>query len=338
MELFSLGTGNYSENDIREGARALTGWSTQPYEFHLYPRLHDGGEKSILGEKGQFDGDGFVKLILKQSACAEFMARKLWVYFAGESPAEPPIKELAAVFCDAGYDIKILLSAMFQHPLFYSSDVVATQIKSPLQLVVDTARTLSVSGKNNELYGRMLLMMGQVPYYPPNVKGWPGGRTWIDTSRLVTRYTFAKVIGDGKVPTELDPRAEADLDGAGGEMEGQMMEDQASEMKDEPGQGKKVKKLKDKFPSIKKLEKSGKGMLPPSLKVDFDAEKLVGSKMSPAEAVDRIIQLLLPVSVSKEERETLISNLEKWLAAKPREEALQALVGQVMLLPSYQLC
>jgi len=311
MELFSLGTGNYTEQDIREGARALTGYSIEPYEFVFRRFQHDAGRKIILGRSGNFDGDDFVDIILEQPACAEFMTRKLWIYFASENPPEEVIKSLADKFRAAKYDLKTLLREIFTHPAFYANETMGAQIKSPIQLVVGTARTLEISVKNFEFYGRMLLMMGQVPYLPPNVKGWPGGRAWIDTSRLVTRYTFAEIIAEGKVPEELDPRLQGDMD-----------------LRD-PNMTPEEKK--------QKLQER-KMMPPPNLRLDFVAEKFARNQSSAPEMIDAIARILLVVAPTQDERKTLIVNLEKALKEKSREEALQRTVGDVMLLPAYQLC
>ncbi|MFM1549276.1 MAG: DUF1800 family protein [Lentisphaeria bacterium] len=206
MELFSLGPGNYSESDIRDGARALTGWGTGPQGFRFAARLHDSDKKTILGQTGRFDADDFVGIILQQPACAAFMIRKLWQYFAGAEPTPEVLGDLAAGFRASDYDIRLAVRDILRHPSFYSDEVRGTQIKSPLQLVVGTARTLQVQVNTPKIYQRMLALMGQTPYQPPNVKGWPGGRAWIDTTRLVTRYTFAQMVADGKIPGDVDPQ------------------------------------------------------------------------------------------------------------------------------------
>jgi len=311
MELFSLGTGNYTEQDIREGARALTGYSIEPYQFRFRRFQHDGGGKTILGRTGNFNGEDFVNLILEQPACAGFIARKLWSYFASENPPAALIKTLAGKFREAQYDIKTILREIFSHPEFYAAAVMGAQIKSPLQLVVGAARTLELRVNSFEFYGRMLLMMGQVPYLPPNVKGWPGGRAWIDTSRLLTRYTFAEIIAAGKVPEEMDPRMQGDMD---------------------------LRKA-DMTEEERKLKFQARKMLPPrNLKIDFDAEKFAGNKSSAPEMIEAITAILLAVAPAKGERQNLILNLEKALKEKSREAALQRAVGDVMWLPAYQLC
>ena len=311
MELFALGTGNYTEQDIREGARALTGYSIEPYQFRFRRFQHDNGSKTIFGRTGKFNGDDFVNLILEQPACAEFIARKLWVYFASENPPATVIKTLAGKFWESKYDVKTVLREIFNHPEFYATAVMGTQIKSPIQLVVGTARTLGLTVNSSEFYSRMLLMMGQVPYFPPNVKGWPGGRAWIDTSRLVTRYTFAEIIAEGKVPEELEPRLQGDMD---------LREKEMTETE-------RKRKLQERK------------MLPPrNLKIDFDTESLAGNKYSAPEIIEAMTRVLLAVAPEKNERQALIENLEKALREKSRAAALQRAAGDVMLLPAYQLC
>jgi uncharacterized protein (DUF1800 family) len=206
MELFSLGPGNYSESDIRDGARALTGWGIGPQGFRLAAQRHDSDKKTILGQTGRFDADDFVEIILQQPACAAFMIRKLWQYFAGADPTPEVLGALAAGFRASDYDVRLAVRDILRHPAFYSDAVRGNQIKSPVQLVVGTARTLRVQVNTPKIYQRMLALMGQTPYQPPNVKGWPGGRAWIDTTRLVTRYTFAEMIADGKIPGDVDPQ------------------------------------------------------------------------------------------------------------------------------------
>ena len=204
MELFSLGPGNYSESDIRDGARALTGWGIGPQGFRLAAQRHDSDKKTILGQTGRFDADDFVEIILQQPACAAFMIRKLWQYFAGADPTPEVLGALAAGFRASDYDVRRAVRDILRHPAFYSDTVRGNQIKSPVQLVVGTARTLRVQVNTPKIYQRMLALMGQTPYQPPNVKGWPGGRGWIDTTRLVTRYTFAEMIANGEIPGDVD--------------------------------------------------------------------------------------------------------------------------------------
>lgn len=354
MELFSLGNGHYGENDIREGARALTGWSVEPYQFMLRTGKHDEGKKTIFGKTDNFDGDSFVKLILEQPACAEYMARKLWVYFASEEPKDTVITELASAFRNSKYDIKTLLQAIFFHPAFYTPDVMASQIKSPVQLIVGSARTLGLGSSNPEFFNRMLLMMGQVPYLPPNVKGWPGGRAWIDTSRLVTRYSFAEIVGEGKVPSAIDPRQKGDVSLA--KTEAQMNSEEMAAPTEKmmalegemaaPAEGAMIM-------TEKSMEKAGKAKggkavvggggngpmgLPRNLHVGIQVERLVAENLSATDLVDQLARILLPVPLAPDERLKLLEHASAILLKKPYAEAVQSIIGHIMLLPAFQLC
>lgn len=311
MELFSLGKGHYTEQDIQEGARALTGWGIEPYGFRQRPFQHDAGEKTIFGKTGKWGGDDFVDLILAQPACARFITGKLWEFFAGENPPAAVIEELAKGFRDSGCDNKALLRALFSHPEFYSAEVMGSQIKSPVQLVVGVSRTLGLAVSPLEFYGQMLLMMGQAPYLPPNVKGWPGGRAWIDTTRLVSRYSFANIIGRGSVPPELDPRMQGD------------QELNRPEMTVE--EKKAARKLRPM-------------MMPRNLRVTFDVNALVGKNATAEEALDRLVRILLPIAPAPEELRSLCDRLKTTAGGALTDEAVRGVVGELMMLPAFQLC
>ena len=194
MELFSLGRGNYSEEDIKEGARALTGYSVKHTEFQFKKNFHDFGKKHILGVSGNWDGEEFIEIILDQPACSEYIARRIWGYFAGTEASEELTQELAGILRKNKYEVKPLLYAIFTHPEFYSTKVKGRMIKSPMSFTVGFTRQFNVDLSQPNYLKRLLRNLGQLPYHAPNVKGWPGGRTWIDTSRLTTRQAFTAHI------------------------------------------------------------------------------------------------------------------------------------------------
>ena len=188
LELFTLGVGNYSEEDIREASRAFTGWTNDVLEFRFDPDLHDSGPKKFLGRKGNFGGEEIVDIILAQPATAEFIAAKLYRYFVREEISDSTRAALGKVFRDADYQIKPLLKAIFLSRDFYCQPSVATQIKSPVHLFVSTYRKLGfkqtpTAPDFNGLTGPL----GQSLLYPPNVAGWSGGRTWITPATLLER-------------------------------------------------------------------------------------------------------------------------------------------------------
>jgi len=190
MELFTLGEGHgYSERDIKEAARAFTGWSLdrESLEFTFRRAFHDAGEKHILGRSGRFDGDQVLDLLLEREETARFVTTKLWKEFVSPSPDEHEVARLAALFRDARYEVKPLLRAMLVSEAFWSRDSRAALIKSPVELVVGTLRTFEIHPATLRPAVVAVALLGQNPMSPPNVKGWAGGQAWINSSTLLAR-------------------------------------------------------------------------------------------------------------------------------------------------------
>ncbi|HEY4417423.1 MAG TPA: DUF1800 domain-containing protein [Verrucomicrobiae bacterium] len=202
MELFSLGEGHYTEHDITEGARALTGWSldAEAQQFIYRPRIHDDTQKTYLGRTGDLDGDDVIATIVAQPQAARFITAKLWNYFAGSMPDEALNEALAANFRANGNNLKPFLNTMFRCEEFYSSDVVRNQVKSPVQWLIGSVRMLECSLPPTLVSWGMLRQLGQDIFAPPNVKGWDGGVTWITTNTLLTRYNDAQSLVEGTLP------------------------------------------------------------------------------------------------------------------------------------------
>jgi hypothetical protein len=197
MELFTLGIGQYSEDDIKEAARAFTGWGHDGEQFVFRKYDHDNGEKNFFGRRGNLDGHDVIDAILDHKACAPYIAGRLWNFFAYENP-EPQITQgLGQVLRASKWELRPLLRAMFNSEAFYSEKSIGTQVKSPVQLVVGTSRLLNVDMPITRGFGGALQQMGQVPLDPPNVKGWPGGRAWINTSTLFVRYNTCVWMAGG---------------------------------------------------------------------------------------------------------------------------------------------
>jgi uncharacterized protein (DUF1800 family) len=221
MELFSLGIGNYGEKDIKEGARALTGYTFVDDAFTFQKNNHDGGPKTILGKSGAMDGDDFVKAILEQPACPRFFARKLYAFFVAELPPaeraddndlDPAqrsvIRSLAQTLAANKYELKPMLRRMFLSEHFYEPRVMGEQIKSPVQLVVGAIRSLNTPARDLALLNDALDLMGQNLLYPPSVKGWDGGRSWINTSTVFVRQNIMAYLLTGKKPQGYDATAD----------------------------------------------------------------------------------------------------------------------------------
>ncbi len=202
MELFALGEGHYTEKDIAEAARALTGWS---FEFneqkYVYrPRIHDEGEKTFLGRTGNFSGDDVIATIVANPQAARFITAKLWNYFAGQVPSPELNGALADVFRAGGNNFKPVLRALFRSQEFYGKDIVRNQVKSPVQWLIGSVRMLECDLPPTIASWGMLRQLGQDLFAPPNVKGWDGGVTWITTNTLLTRYNDAQSLVEGSPP------------------------------------------------------------------------------------------------------------------------------------------
>jgi uncharacterized protein (DUF1800 family) len=189
MELFTLGEGRYGERDIKEAARAFTGWSLErdTLEFTFRRAWHDGGEKTVLGRTGRFDGDDVLDILLARPETAEFITTKLWREFVSPAPEAPEVRRLAGVFRGGRYEVKPLMRAMLTSEAFWSEANRGALIKSPVELVVGTLRTFEI--RPFQLRPAVLAssLLGQNPMSPPNVKGWPGGEAWINSATLLGR-------------------------------------------------------------------------------------------------------------------------------------------------------
>jgi len=194
MELFTLGEGHYTEDDIRNAARALTGWSmhASKWEFQERPFLHDKGNKRFMGQSGRFDGSDIIGIILKRPRAAEFLAERLWRFFASEQIPKGVVGGLEKVLRETDFDIQKTLRALFLHEDFYHPNMIRTQIKGPVQLVTHLCRTLNSRTPPGQQMVRACTQLGQILFAPPSVKGWDGGAAWITASTLAMRYQLAE--------------------------------------------------------------------------------------------------------------------------------------------------
>lgn len=188
LELFTMGVGNYTERDVREAARAFTGWTNDVLEFKFDTDRHDFTRKTLLGRTGDLNGEDIIDIILEQPVTAEFVAAKIYRYFARDEVADSIPADLGRTLRESRYQLKPLLKRIFLSKDFYSPASYATQIKSPVHLVVSTYRKLGLRDVPTiPDFGRMTAGLGQALFNPPNVAGWAGGRTWITPSTLLQR-------------------------------------------------------------------------------------------------------------------------------------------------------
>ena len=216
MELFSLGVGNYSEGDIKEGARALTGYSFNDDTFAFNHENHDKGNKSILGRRGNMDGEDFVNAILAKPACAQFVAGKVYDFFTQhmntvrETDAiavRRVVQSLAGTLRSNDYAIKPMLRRLLLSKHFYHPTVMNNRIKSPTELIVGAVRSLNTPVRDMSVLLQAMDLMGQNPMFPPSVKGWDGGRTWINTSTIFVRQNALNFLLTGRLPIGYDGNA-----------------------------------------------------------------------------------------------------------------------------------
>ena len=199
LELFTLGEGKgYTEKDVREAARAFTGWRYKPdVGFNIDWPNHDIAPKTFLGRTQFMNGDDVVDILLSQPRIAEFIVEKLWREFISEAPEPAEVTRLAAVFRTAKYEMKPLLQALFQSEAFRDGNTRGALVKTPTELTVGTLRLVGVTPRDTKNLVNLGRTLGQDLFDPPNVKGWPGGLAWIDTARLPERYAFLNTIVGG---------------------------------------------------------------------------------------------------------------------------------------------
>lgn len=222
MELFCLGIGHYTEEDVRELARALTGWAVANYNrdteynaatFVDRPQFHDTGSKTILGQTGNFDGYDAIDIILNLtdgsgSVSGRFLGAKLWAFFAGTYAPESVVDALQQVYASTGHSVREVVRTIFLHSEFYEAHTVKTWVRSPVEYAVASVRMLEgvsdFSAAANALPG-----MGQVLFNPSDAKGWDWGTAWMNTGSLFSRVSVANTLASnrGTTGTRFDPEA-----------------------------------------------------------------------------------------------------------------------------------
>jgi len=343
MELFTLGLGNYTEDDIKEGARALTGWRTNDdkSDAYLVERQHDASKKTILGRTGKFDADDFIDILLDQPACSRWVARKLLVHFEGVEPSDERLSEYSAALQQANYEIGPFLKKLFLDARFYRDEIVGERINSPVEYLVGCTRRLGL-----DVPAQLLWLgagqLGQRLFDPPNVKGWEGGEAWITTSNLLARGNMAGML-IGVVKLEDVLKAETfELDDEPS-MDGEMMGgDAAKRAKPEKKQAQA-----DLGPEMGAMKRLVGEFYYPRLNLSARAARL--GAFTDAQLVDALADELLAVPLSAESRVALldfVAGERKLLgvedgklasASTKAENVLRRLAHLILSLPEAQL-
>ncbi|MFL5740576.1 MAG: DUF1800 family protein [Flavisolibacter sp.] len=210
MELFTMGRGNYTEKDVKEGARAFTGWGANiKGEFVFRKFAHDDGNKTVLGKTGNFDGDDVLDILLEQKQTARYITQKIYRFFVNDSVDKEKTEWLASRFYQSGYDISTLMDDIFTSDWFYDEKNIGVHIKSPIELMAGIRRMLPMKLENEDAQLLVQRVLGQVLFYPPNVAGWPGGKSWIDSSTLMMRMRLPQLVSD-KDEFNIRPKTDDD--------------------------------------------------------------------------------------------------------------------------------
>lgn len=313
MELFTLGRGHYSENDIKEAARAFTGWSANLRGEFLFRRFqHDDGVKTVLGRSGNFDGADVLDILLEQKQTALYITQKVYKFFVNDIPDNEKINWLADRFYKSEYDIGKLMEDIFTSDWFYDEKNTGVKIKSPVELLVGIQRMLPMKLENDEALMLLQRVLGQLLFYPPNVAGWPGGKAWIDSSSLMMRMRIPKLIND---TDEMNVAAKDDDDSMMGMKDGNL------QMKVTRNGG---------------LKSAGMNT-PPRQRINADVDwngYLKFYESIPRENLaDAIAKILLQVKPG-----VSMDLIRQYADQSGRESFIKTATLQIMSTPEYQLC
>ncbi len=307
MELFTMGRGNYTENDVKEAARAFTGWAFNAKgEFIFRKNQHDDGSKTFLGKTGNYDGDDILNILLENKQTANYISKKIYRYFVNENINDANQQWLSNRFYTNNYNISKLLEDIYTNDWFYDEKNIGTKIKSPVELLAGIRRLLPMQLENDQSQLLFQRALGQVLFYPPNVAGWPGGKSWIDSSSLMLRLRIPQILsandainimpkGDDDVQMGMMPAGRT-----GGEMA--------------------VKKMKDAV-------KAG------TAAIDWAAVNTIFEKIQREKLLENITATVL-------QTKSKVSNavLEKYINTAGRENYIKSAVVNLMSTPEYQLC
>ncbi len=356
MELFTMGVGNYTEKDIREAARAFTGWNFVDTKFVVNKDQHDDGEKTFLGKTGHFDGVDVIDIIMQQPATADYIAGKIYRYFVRQDLSPELQKKLGAQFRQSHYEIAPLLQTIFLSRDFYSPASVGTQIKGPVELAVSTYRKLglkSVPGVPD--FNSATSALGQQLFSPPTVAGWAGGQSWITPGLLLERANFARDIlfpdisflppdrytGGGEV------RRVAERIREGMDISSATQDDTKMDRAESNKNADRDEDFNTRYGSFRGSQLAIERVKPiprDTAQVSLSKMVLAQDPKNTAQVVDYLIHRFMPVAPDEATRQKLIAFLNKELgttdisAAKTYlEDPLRLVLHLIMSQPEYQL-
>lgn len=300
MELFTMGRGNYTENDVKEAARAFTGWGFNlKGEFMFRKNQHDDGNKTVLGRTGNFNGDEVIDILLEQKQTAKFITTKIYRFFVNDDIDAAKVEWLSGRFYNNGYDIKKLLEDIYTSDWFYSEKNIGNRIKSPVELLAGIRRILPMEMENDQAQLLFQRALGQVLFYPPNVAGWPGGKSWIDSSSLMLRMRIPQMITANEA---LDVRPKSDDDVMMGMMQA----------------------------GVKQLKDAARGA---TAKIDWSLVNKIFEKTPKEQLLPVITATVLQIR-----QQPASSTISRYLNNESRENYIKSAIINLMSTPEYQLC
>lgn len=313
MELFTLGRGHYTETDIKEGARAFTGWTANARgEFNFAKNQHDTGVKNFLGKKGNFDGDEVLDIIADNPQTARFITEKIYKFFVNETVDKNIVQSLSDSFYK-DYDIGKLMGQIFTSDWFYDEKNIGSRIKSPIELLAGIQRMVPMQLDNDNALMNLQRILGQQLLYPPNVAGWPGGKSWIDSSTLMMRLRIPQLFND-KDLLNVKPKQDDDI----------MMGRKADGMANIPGAKPAVKKQPAK-------PNPGAGLI--NAKIDWGQYVSKFEKTKREAIFPAISDYLFQVNAVNVDQVAT-----KYVDASDRDAYIRSVTIQLMSTPEYQMC
>jgi len=309
MELFTMGRGNYTEDDVKNAARAFTGWRfDKDGEFRFAIHQHDDDSKTFLGQTGNFNGDDILKIILEQPATSLFIVKKIYKFFVNENIDEVKCDALAMSFRE-DYDIGRLMYNIFISDWFYDEQNIGSHIKSPVELIVNMNRAVPIQTARPDAAVLVERVLGQVLFYPPNVAGWKGGKNWIDSSSLMFRLTLPAIFFMQDMVT-IKPKEDPE------ENERRMMAQHDEQPEAQTQQ--------------QPQHKQGK------LEATADWTDFLNAfkDVSDDNLFDAISEYLIQVPTPDYKKETIM----KYVKKDTREEFIKTLAITLMSVPEYQMC
>ena len=356
MELFTMGVGNYSEKDVREGARAFTGWYFDDLAFKVDPAKHDDGPKTFLGRTGTFDGVDVVKIIFEQPVTAEYLAGKIYRFLVRDDLSPDLRKKLAAILRGGNYEVKPLLTAIFSSRDFYSQASYGAHIKSPVEHMVAMMKHLGadeVPGVPD--FNQSTIAMGQHLLNPPSVAGWAGGKAWITPGLLIARGNVARDVLIPDVTGFRDWNFAAGSDDVLGRRlrdgydigAATAVSDPANMTAFDRAALERDEKFNTRISGYIGWEQAARKLIPtPRHAAQFDLTRMVadGGAKTAGDAVDYLLWRMVRVPVAKATRDGFTAFLTKELGTETldramtyMEDPLRMLVHLIMSTPEYQI-